>query len=141
MLALAATLALVGGAATAGAQVITAEEQPSIERLKAVTRPAKRLGLSIERYRREQLQRLQSSSQVLGVPRATLEAIAACESGGDPGSVSTDGSYRGKYQFDYGTWASVGGEGDPAAAPEYEQDRRAALLYDRTGGSAWPICG
>ena len=141
MLALAATLALVGSAATAGAQVIVAEEQPSIERLKTLIRPAKRLGLSIERYRREQLQRLQSSSQVLGVSRTTLEAIAACESGGDPGAVSADGSYRGKYQFDYGTWASVGGAGDPAAAPEYEQDRRAAMLYGRTGGSAWPICG
>ena len=39
------------------------------------------------------------------------------------------GAYRGKYQFDYGTWASVGGTGDPAAASEAEQDapRGAAL--------------
>ena len=44
-----------------------------------------------------------------GVSSETLEAIAACESGGDPTAVSADGSYRGKYQFDYGTWASVGG--------------------------------
>jgi Transglycosylase-like domain len=76
-----------------------------------------------------------------GVSRATLESIAACESGGDPRAVSADGSYRGKYQFDRGTWASVGGSGDPAAAPESEQDRRAALLYSRSGTGAWPVCG
>lgn len=76
-----------------------------------------------------------------GVTMATLEAIAACESGGDPTAVSSDGSYRGKYQFDYGTWESVGGSGDPAAAPEAEQDYRAALLYSASGSSPWPICG
>lgn len=78
---------------------------------------------------------------VAGVPSGTLEAIASCESGGDPAAVSSDGSYRGKYQFDTGTWASVGGSGDPAAAPEAEQDYRAALLYSRAGSSPWPVCG
>ncbi len=76
-----------------------------------------------------------------GVTMATLESIAACESGGDPTAVSAGGSYRGKYQFDYGTWESVGGSGDPAAAPEPEQDYRAALLYARSGSSPWPVCG
>lgn len=76
-----------------------------------------------------------------GVSIETLESIAACESGGDPTIVSSDGSYRGKYQFDFGTWESVGGTGDPAAAPEAEQDYRAALLYSRSGSSPWPICG
>ncbi len=76
-----------------------------------------------------------------GVSMATLESIASCESGGDPTAVSSDGSYRGKYQFDYGTWESVGGSGDPAAAPEAEQDYRAALLYARSGSSPWPVCG
>jgi hypothetical protein len=81
------------------------------------------------------------SGAVAGVPTATLEAIAVCESGGDPTAVSADGTYRGKYQFDTGTWASVGGSGDPAAAPESEQDYRAALLYERSGTSPWPVCG
>jgi TolA-binding protein len=81
------------------------------------------------------------SGAVAGIPTATLEAIAACESGGDPTAVSADGTYRGKYQFDTGTWASVGGTGDPAAAPEAEQDYRAALLYARSGTSSWPNCG
>ncbi len=76
-----------------------------------------------------------------GVSMATLDAIAACESGGNPTAVSANGLYRGKYQFDYGTWASVGGSGDPAAAPEAEQDYRAALLYARAGPSPWPVCG
>ncbi|HEY4778041.1 MAG TPA: transglycosylase family protein [Solirubrobacterales bacterium] len=76
-----------------------------------------------------------------GVTIATLESIAACESGGDPTAVSSDGTYRGKYQFDFGTWESVGGSGDPAAAPEAEQDYRAALLYARSGSSPWPVCG
>ena len=56
-------------------------------------------------------------------------------------SRSSDGTYRGKYQFDFATWASVGGSGDPAAAPEAEQDYRAALLYARAGASPWPVCG
>jgi hypothetical protein len=76
-----------------------------------------------------------------GVSIETLTAIASCESGGDPTAVSSDGSYRGKYQFDFGTWESVGGSGDPAAAPEAEQDYRAALLYSRSGSSPWPVCG
>jgi hypothetical protein len=76
-----------------------------------------------------------------GVSRETLDAIAACESGGDPTIVSSDGTYRGKYQFTYETWASVGGSGDPAAAPEAEQDYRAALLYSSSGSSPWPVCG
>jgi TolA-binding protein len=77
----------------------------------------------------------------LGVSMATLEAIASCESGGDPTIVSSDGSYRGKYQFSVSTWESVGGSGDPAAAPEAEQDYRAALLYAQSGSSPWPVCG
>jgi hypothetical protein len=82
-----------------------------------------------------------SGDEIAGVARSTLEAIASCESGGDPSAVSSDGSYRGKYQFDTGTWAAVGGSGDPADAPEAEQDYRAALLYARSGSSAWPVCG
>jgi hypothetical protein len=72
---------------------------------------------------------------------AAPDAIAACESGGNPRAVGGGGAFRGKYQFDYGTWAAVGGSGDPAAAPEAEQDRRAAMLYARAGSSPWPVCG
>jgi hypothetical protein len=70
-----------------------------------------------------------------------LEAIAACESGGDPTAIGGGGLYRGKYQFTYETWQSVGGSGDPAAAPEAEQDARAAALLARGGAGQWPVCG
>jgi hypothetical protein len=70
-----------------------------------------------------------------------LQAIAACESGGNPQAVSANGAYRGKYQFSPSTWAAVGGSGDPAAAPEAEQDRRAAMLYAQSGAGQWPVCG
>jgi soluble lytic murein transglycosylase-like protein len=76
-----------------------------------------------------------------GVSQSTLDAIAACESGGDPTAVDASGTYYGKYQFDTGTWASVGGSGSPAAASEAEQDYRASLLYSRAGSSPWPVCG
>ena len=81
------------------------------------------------------------SPESVGVSSSTLQAIAACESGGDPTAVSADGTYHGLYQFDYGTWASVGGSGDPGAASPAEQTYRAALLYSRSGSSPWPICG
>jgi hypothetical protein len=70
----------------------------------------------------------------------TLEGIARCESGGRADAVSADGRYRGKYQFDRSTWRALGGTGDPAAAPEAEQDRRAASLLRRSGTSPWPSC-
>ena len=91
---------------------------------------------SLRRERREAFAALPG-----GVSQATLDAIGSCETGGDPTAVSADGTYRGKYQFDFGTWESVGGTGDPAASSEAEQDYRAALLYTRAGSSPWPVCG
>jgi hypothetical protein len=73
--------------------------------------------------------------------RAILDRIAACESKGDPRAIGGGGAFRGKYQFTYGAWRSVGGKGDPASASETEQDRRAARLLNRSGTSPWPICG
>lgn len=71
----------------------------------------------------------------------TLAHIRACESTNNYGAVSPSGQYRGAYQFDYKTWNSVGGSGDPAAAPPAEQDRRAAMLMSRRGTAPWPVCG
>jgi peptidoglycan hydrolase-like protein with peptidoglycan-binding domain len=76
-----------------------------------------------------------------GDTSATLARIAQCESGGDPTAVSSDGTYRGKYQFTRSTWAARGGTGDPAAAPEAEQDQRAAALLAQRGTAPWPVCG
>lgn len=77
----------------------------------------------------------------LGVDQATLDAIASCESGGDPTVVDASGTYYGLYQFDLGTWASMGGSGSPADASAEEQSYRAAMLYSASGSSPWPVCG
>ena len=105
-------------------------------RIKAEERAEKRADARRQREEEERFADLPGS-----ISLETLNAIASCESGGDPTAVSSDGTYRGKYQFDYGTWESVGGSGDPAAAPEAEQDYRAALLYAQSGSSPWPVCG
>ncbi|MGD9572833.1 MAG: transglycosylase family protein [Thermoleophilia bacterium] len=79
-----------------------------------------------------------------GIPSdvaAHLARIAQCESGGNPRAVSSTGMYRGKYQFARSTWEGLGGVGDPAAAPEAEQDRLAAKLYAQSGPAPWPVCG
>jgi Transglycosylase-like domain len=103
---------------------------------------------SLARLRRERrslrsdIRELRRTGGAPDVPvPAVLRSIATCESGGNPRAVGGGGSFRGKYQFDYGTWTRVGGSGDPAAAPEAEQDRRAAMLYARAGSSPWPVCG
>jgi hypothetical protein len=87
------------------------------------------------------LRRLTAPAATAPQASPALEAIAACESGDDPTAIGGGGLYRGKYQFSYETWQSVGGSGDPAAAPEAEQDRRAAMLLARNGTGQWPVCG
>ena len=69
----------------------------------------------------------------LVVAARTLARIAQCESGGNPAAISADGRYRGKYQFTRATWRAMGGTGDPAQAPEAEQDQRAAALLAQAG--------
>jgi len=95
---------------------------------------------SAERTARAKRPARGSAAPAVAVP-AGLQAIAACESGGNPQAVSAGGAYRGKYQFSPATWAAVGGSGDPAAAPEAEQDQRAATLFAQSGAGQWPVCG
>ncbi len=108
-----------------------------VDRVRTYTRPRLR---AENRELSGKLRELQGSNAG-GAASPQLEAIAACESGGDPHSIGGGGAFRGKYQFTYGTWASVGGKGDPAAAPEAEQDKRAQMLLDKSGSSPWPVCG
>jgi hypothetical protein len=93
--------------------------------------------------RAERRQRKRAAEQVKqqATQSPQLQSIAQCESHDNPQAVGGGGQFRGKYQFTYSTWAAVGGHGDPAAAPEAEQDRRAALLYARSGAGQWPVCG
>lgn len=103
----------------------------------AIVKPVKKMHTA----QRKRIKAALDAPFVLGIPRETLDAIADCESGGNPRAKSSDGLYRGKYQFHRGTWASMGGTGDPARASEIEQDRRAAMLIKRSGSSPWPACG
>ena len=79
-------------------------------------------------------------SRSVRVP-AILRRIAECESGGNPRAISPGGQYRGKYQFSRETWRNLGGSGDPADAPEWQQDRFALKLYRLRGTAPWPSCG
>jgi len=99
-------------------------------------RALRRLHVRLIRDKHE-LKRAAAAPAVSG----TLQAIAACESGGDAHAIGGGGAFRGKYQFTRETWAAMGGSGDPAAAPEAEQDRLAAKLYATAGPGQWPVCG
>ena len=81
-----------------------------------------------------------SSGSGSTVTSSELQKIALCESSGNPSAVSSDGTYRGKYQFSRETWRELGGSGDPASAPESVQDQMAAKLMATQGPSAWPNC-
>jgi Transglycosylase-like domain/Putative peptidoglycan binding domain len=97
--------------------------------------PATRDALGLEPFASGSVRR----SSSVKLPRI-LRQIAECESGGNPRAVSPGGQYRGKYQFSVDTWRGLGGKGDPADAPEAEQDRLALKLYRQAGTSPWPNC-
>jgi hypothetical protein len=144
-LALAADAAQTDAAALEGARNAPATQTDAItsvgrRKARALNEIADRKERRREARRRKARERREAARARASVSPA-LESIAACESGGNPQAVGGGGAYRGKYQFDSGTWASVGGSGDPAAASEAEQDRRAAMLYARAGATPWPVCG
>lgn len=80
-------------------------------------------------------------SSVDGADGLDWGALAACESGGRPNAVDPSGTYGGLYQFDPGTWRSLGGSGTAQNAPAAEQTYRAKKLYVQRGASPWPHCG
>jgi hypothetical protein len=73
-----------------------------------------------------------------------LACIRSYEENDDPkkgpvGYASDTGNgYFGAYQFNLGTWLSVGGSGNPAHASPAEQDERAWQLYLSRGLAPWP---
>ncbi|MFE7516399.1 ubiquitin-like domain-containing protein, partial [Streptomyces sp. NPDC057540] len=80
-------------------------------------------------------------TSVTGADGLDWGALAACESGGRPNAVDPSGTYGGLYQFDPGTWHSLGGTGTAQDAPAAEQTFRAKKLYVQRGASPWPHCG
>ncbi|MFB6950351.1 ubiquitin-like domain-containing protein [Streptomyces niveus] len=83
----------------------------------------------------------QRPASVAGADGLNWSALAACESGGRPDAVDPSGTYGGLYQFDTGTWQSLGGSGRPQDASAGEQTTRAKKLYVQRGASPWPHCG
>jgi hypothetical protein len=124
----------LAGHLTVAAQMRAEHTELAQERLAGRVRTLRR---DIAEARRAERRRTQSRAATAS---PALEAIAACESGGNPATDTGNGFY-GKYQFTAQTWASVGGSGNPAQASETEQNRRAAMLYAREGASPWPVCG
>ena len=77
-----------------------------------------------------------------------LARLRACESNGRYDVVSSNGSYRGAYQFSRSTWNGVAARNypelrgvDPAGASHFDQDRMARALWAEQGRSPWPHCG
>jgi hypothetical protein len=138
------------GGTTAGVEAAHAAARATAHRrhVSRYRRAARKVGVRVapdvhawsDRRLRRSLRRVRRMAVPAALMRR-LEAIAACESHGNPRAIGGGGAYRGKYQFDRGTWSRVGGRGDPAAASEAEQDRRAARLLKRSGASPWPVCG
>lgn len=113
------------------------ELRRSLAQLRALRKPVSRL---LVRTAAPPAQRPAGTLTASVSAGSTLEAIARCESGGNPATNTGNGFY-GKYQFDLGTWQSVGGTGLPSDASEAEQNMRAAKLYEQRGAAPWPVCG
>ena len=76
----------------------------------------------------------------MGGTRDDGQPLAAA-TGGNPKAVDPSGTYHGLYQFDAGTWRSMGGTGVASQASADEQTYRAKLLFVQRGSSPWPHCG
>ena len=75
-----------------------------------------------------------------GSVSANLDAIARCESGGNPDAYNPSG-YYGAFQFSLATWWGLGFSGDPRDYTYAEQKYGAVHLVARTGSySSWPHC-
>jgi hypothetical protein len=66
-----------------------------------------------------------------------------CESGGSAKAISSDGTYRGAFQFTKPTWrnAPKSPGGDPVDYSWRTQAVVAVYLKERDGTGAWPVCG
>src|SRR3954452_22834640 len=76
-----------------------------------------------------------------GAPTGSqLYALRMCESGGNYG-INTGNGFYGAYQFDLGTWRSLGRSGYPHQASAATQDAAVRQLYAQRGWAPWPACG
>lgn len=116
----------------------------SLRTVNGVRQRPRRIGEEIVREpvsRRVRVGARPMPTSVAGADGLDWGALAACESGGRPNAVDPSGTYGGLYQFDPGTWRSLGGSGTAQNAPAAEQTFRAKKLYVQRGASPWPHCG
>ncbi|WP_405848424.1 ubiquitin-like domain-containing protein [Streptomyces niveus] len=135
----------------AGTEVVTRQGEPGTRRLTYAVRAVngvkeKPREIADRIVRAPVTQRVRVGTKrrpasVAGADGLNWSALAACESGGRPDAVDPSGTYGGLYQFDTGTWQSLGGSGRPQDASAGEQTMRAKKLYVQRGASPWPHCG
>ncbi|GGM82376.1 hypothetical protein GCM10010106_31250 [Thermopolyspora flexuosa] len=78
------------------------------------------------------------------VARLNWNALAQCETGGNPRAVDPAGTNFGMYAISLQMWRAVGGKKTPVDWPAEEQTYRAQLLYQKVEGRwqrQWPNCG
>ena len=66
--------------------------------------------------------------------------VAVCESGDNP-RASTGNGFYGMYQFNRGTWHSMGYRGTANQFSRGTQTAAAHRLYAQRGWHPWPVCG
>ena len=131
-----------------GTRKVVREGRPGVRKIVAIRTlhngdPVKYRVIKTKLVKDPRPRRVLVGRQPYSVPGAdglNWAALANCESGGNPRAVNPAG-YYGLYQFDIGTWRSVGGSGLPTSASAGEQTYRAKLLYKQRGRSPWPNCG
>lgn len=70
-----------------------------------------------------------------------LDALAQCESGGNPRAFNPAGPWYGAFQFHRDTWRRMGGgPGDIRNYSYSEQKAVAARLVQAAGWGQWPSC-
>ena len=70
----------------------------------------------------------------------TFDALAQCESGGNPQAVGGGGKDYGAFQFSLATWRSLGYSGNPTDHSYETQKAAAQKLVRRSGWSQFPSC-
>ena len=118
-------------------EVVEVFEEDVVEEVETYDEPVEEV--VIEEYEENTQQEPQASAPAND--GLNWSGLAACESGGNASAVDPSGTYHGLYQFDAGTWQSVGGSGVASQASAEEQTMRAQMLYEQRGSAPWPVCG
>ena len=113
----------------------------ALQVINGVPQPAKQISETITKQPVTEVLKVGTKPLPTNVADLDWAALAQCESGGNPKSVDSSGTYYGLYQFSVATWDSLGGTGLPNQASPSEQTDLAELLYERSGVGQWPVCG